>query len=205
MDFVVHDFRLALEAKGEERAEPASPSRRDPAVTPGDGGHYECARMDNSGAPRVVTTMGAKSRHNWLATLVRGFPTFDNLLLLYRDYYDAPNNIDPPLAGSLDPPDEASQLGLEALRALNESLAGQVGQFLPFEEQWDDSQPLSRTSNDTTQRYTNSSRGYTPAESAFCSDTNHQGLIFCVDLLLFRFCAAAGPDTSTTSGFAPTR
>jgi hypothetical protein len=75
----------------------------------------------------------------------------------------------------------------------------------PFEEQWDYNQSRSRTSNDGAQRYTNSCVGYTPAESAFCSDTNHQGQLICVDLLLFRFCAAFGPFITTTSGFAPTR
>jgi hypothetical protein len=79
-----------------------------------------------------------------------------------------------------------------------------TGYTFPFENQWEYNQSRSRTSNDTTQTYTNSCLGYGGPESAYCSDTNHQGQLVCFDLLLFRFCAAIGPTILSTSGFAPT-
>ena len=87
----------------------------------------------------------------------------------------------------------------EALR-----LIGLNGYVYPFEEQWDYNPSRSRTANDMTRTYTNSCLNYTSAERDFCSNTTGQGLVFCVDLLLFRFCATAGPSFATTSGIVPT-
>ncbi len=75
----------------------------------------------------------------------------------------------------------------------------------PFEEAWDYNPSRSRTANDTTQSYANSCVGYGGAESAFCSDTNHQGRLVCVRILGATFCGAIGPTIATTSGFRPTQ
>jgi hypothetical protein len=80
----------------------------------------------------------------------------------------------------------------------------ETGYTHPFESQWDYNPSRSRTANDTTMRYTNSCLGYGGAESAFCSDTNHQGQLVCFEILGFRFCAAVGPTIGPTSGFRHT-
>jgi hypothetical protein len=300
----------------------------DPAVAPGDDGEYLVTFTDATGMPQTVSTLGARGRFDFLAKSLTGYPTVQNQLDLYTEYYDGLAAIDPALPGQYPTPAEASTYALADLLALNASVAVAYGQFLPvvpppggfpppgypascgneegagdgldrapscghkvggiwnnavwglkwyatcvknqgrrgtcwgfsttastelwvakkytrwinlseqhlvyqtkhiwypsyygdnggpplekiaetgytfpFEYQWDYNQSRSRTSDDTARRYTNSCTGYTGAESAFCSDTNHQGQVICVDLLLFRFCAAIGPDVSTTSGFAPT-
>ena len=78
-----------------------------------------------------------------------------------------------------------------------------TGYTYPFEADWDYNQSLSRSIDTTVPTYHNSCVGYVGAESAFCSDTNHQGEVFCADFGLFRLCAAIGP-TVGSSGFAPT-
>lgn len=79
-----------------------------------------------------------------------------------------------------------------------------TGYTFPFENGWAYNQSRSRTTDNVAMTYHNSCGGYNGAQSAFCSDTNHQGEVICFDFGLFRFCAAIGPDIATTSGFAPT-
>ncbi len=71
----------------------------------------------------------------------------------------------------------------------------------PFENQWEYNPSYSRTANDMTQTYTHSCTGYIGPESAYCSDTVHQGYGVCYDFLLFRFCYYVAPPTGTGSGF----
>ena len=75
----------------------------------------------------------------------------------------------------------------------------------PFEDAWDYNPSRARTANDTTGTYSNSCVGYGGGESAFCSDTNHQGMLICVNILGATFCGAIGPTITTTSGFRPTQ
>jgi hypothetical protein len=76
-----------------------------------------------------------------------------------------------------------------------------TGYTHPFEFQWDYNKSFSRTANDTTMTYHNTCVGYGGAEAAFCSNTNHQGELICVNILGFTFCGAIGPTITTTSGF----
>jgi hypothetical protein len=80
----------------------------------------------------------------------------------------------------------------------------ETGHTLPFEGEWNYNQSNSRTSNDTTQRYSNSCVGYGGPQSAYCSDTNHQAQIVCSAQLRWMYCAAVAPPV-VASGFAPTR
>jgi hypothetical protein len=80
----------------------------------------------------------------------------------------------------------------------------ETGHTLPFEREWNYNPSLSRTSNDTTQRYANSCTGYGGPQSAFCSDTNHQGQIVCRPVLRWMYCGAVAPPV-VSSGLAPTR
>jgi len=301
----------------------------DSAVTPGDDGDYLHTLTDGAGSPLTVSTLGARGRYRFLAAGIQGFPTFQNQLDLYREYYDGLASLDPALVGNYPSPDQASQFALADLRGLNDSLAVNFGQFVPlvqppggfpppgypsscsaeegsgtrtdqgplcahkangvwnnrvwglkwdatcvkqqgargtcwgfgtvaatelfvakkynrwinlseqhlvfqtkhlwypsffgdnggpplekildtgytfpFENQWAYNPSYSRTIDNVAMTYHNSCLGYGGAQSAFCSDTNHQGQVICFDFGLFRFCAAIGPDTPTTSGFAPTQ
>jgi hypothetical protein len=80
----------------------------------------------------------------------------------------------------------------------------ETGHTLPFEREWNYNQSSSRTSNDMTQRYASSCVGYGGPQSAYCSDTNHQGRIVCTPVLRWMYCAAVAPPV-VVSGFAPTR
>lgn len=306
----------------------------DPNLATGDDGNLRLSRIDTTGAPQMVTTMGPKARRHWLAGLVKTFPTFTNQLRLYDLYYQSLAGIDPAFVSGLPTVTEAGQFSPGLLRDQNLSLVYNYGQYLdliaipppggtpppgypatcdgeerpgtgrdragggacatptaggvwanrnwglkflntcvrsqgmrgtcwafttaaavetevakkhrrwinlseqhlvfmtkhvwypsvygdnggppidkiletsyrlPFEDQWDYNQSPSRTSNDTTRRYTNSCLGYGGPHVAFCSDTNHQGRIYCYNVLRWRLCGAVGPALSGHSGFAPTR
>jgi hypothetical protein len=59
----------------------------------------------------------------------------------------------------------------------------------PFESTWNYNPARSRVDWKPIPAYTNSCVGY---GGRHCSDTAHQGDLFCVDLLFFRFCAIDG-------------
>ncbi len=73
-----------------------------------------------------------------------------------------------------------------------------TGFVAPFEQDWDYNPSWSRTANDATRTYSGSCTGYTTAtypgvEAEYCSNTNHQGRLVCVNVGLFRFCLGVPP------------
>jgi len=69
--------------------------------------------------------------------------------------------------------------------------------LVPFESQWDYNPSPSRTSDDVTQTYHHSCDGYSEA----CSDTNHQGQLYCMTYNEFRYCYYTSPPNPMNSGF----
>jgi len=80
----------------------------DPAVTPGDDGDYVHTLSGGDGNPLTVSTLGSRGRFRFLATSLTRFPTFENQLDLYTEYYNGLAGIDPALPGQYPTPSQAS-------------------------------------------------------------------------------------------------
>jgi hypothetical protein len=104
----------------------------DPSVTPADGGNHAWTIMDGMGGMRQVITHGRRFFAGNAADALRTFPTRDNQLGLYRNYYAGLAAIDPALAASYPSPDQASQFALADLRGLVDQLTVAVDTFLPL-------------------------------------------------------------------------
>lgn len=104
----------------------------DTAVMPGDDGEYLHTLTDGSGSTLTVSTLGRRGRFRFLAPSLTGFPTFQNQLALYTEYYDGLANIDPALAGQYPSPAQASTFGLVDLVGYNVSLATSFNQYVPL-------------------------------------------------------------------------
>ncbi|MFN8545221.1 MAG: C1 family peptidase [Candidatus Binatia bacterium] len=79
-----------------------------------------------------------------------------------------------------------------------------TGFTTPLELDWDYNPSNSRTANNTTKTYTHSCTGYGGDESSYCSDTNHQGHLFCIDILFLHQCFAFPPPVVSAQSFHPT-
>jgi hypothetical protein len=80
-----------------------------------------------------------------------------------------------------------------------------TGFAIPFEPDWDYNPSWSRVTNKAQKTYTGSCTGYGGAESAFCSDTSHQGRLLCIKKQLWSFCYWFPPPVVTPGAtFRPT-
>jgi hypothetical protein len=105
----------------------------DPALAPADDGNYALTIMDGTtGNPRQVITHGRRWLAENAAEMIRKFPTHDNQLALYTDYYDGLAAIDPALAAQYPSPDTASQFALTDLRGQVDALTAAVNTFIPL-------------------------------------------------------------------------
>ncbi|HYR95761.1 MAG TPA: C1 family peptidase [Candidatus Binatus sp.] len=125
MDFLQTNPALAPQYLG--GVDPA-----DPALAPADDGNYALTIMDGTGGTRQVITHGRRWFAATAAEALNKFPTRDNQLTLYRDYYAGLAAIDPALAGQYPSPDAASQLALADLRGQVDQLTSMVSMFLPL-------------------------------------------------------------------------
>jgi len=123
MDFVGQDPGLAAQYMG-------GVDPNEPGVAQGDDGNYLRTFTDDTGAPRTVVTHGPRFFMRAAAGGIRSFPTKNNQLVMYGNFYESLKNIDPALVGNLQPPDTVAGFALADLTALNGSLIANIGQYL---------------------------------------------------------------------------
>jgi hypothetical protein len=103
----------------------------DASVADADGGNHLLTFTDATGAARSVVTHGPRWFRRAAAGGLRSFPTHNNQLGLYTNFYDTLAGLDPALVGNLMPPSDAAHLSLRELTDLNLGLIQDLGQFRP--------------------------------------------------------------------------
>jgi len=125
MDFISENSSLSGQYLG--GADPA-----DKFTTPADNGNFEHTFTDTTGASQTVITHGKRWFRRVVAGGLRTYPTHNNQIGLYSNFYQGLQNIDPALVGNMPTVDQASALSLRALTDLNARLISNIGTYLPL-------------------------------------------------------------------------